>query len=258
MRSNLGPLLLLPPLLLALASCGSDTAAFPPGEAIDLVYISDSGGWGVAERYADLAAEALDREVRVHDHATGGLSAARALQMIQGSLADEVATAEIVVVYGNPEGSGVDFRQPDIGTCVTTSRTERQAPVIATEQEWQPYRGLMDDIYREIWKLRENRPTILRAVDLYAPVISDWRAAGIEAECIANWETWSRVLEAAAEANGAVFVSPFDILNGPNHDEDPREKGWILDDGQHTTAEGAAAIADALAAAGFQVSDPPG
>ncbi|MCJ7781303.1 MAG: SGNH/GDSL hydrolase family protein [Acidimicrobiia bacterium] len=47
-----------------------------------------------------------------------------------------------------------------------------------------------------------------------------------------------RYAELAAEANGAVFVSFFDVFNGPEHDEDPREKGWIQDDGMHANDKG--------------------
>lgn len=245
-------------LMFGVASCGSDAEPFPAGEPVDLVYFSDSGGWGVAERYGRLASEALDREVRVHDHAIGGLSAVRVLDMVRNSLAEEVAEAEIVVVYGNPEGSEVDFAQPDIGTCVSTSTAERQPPVVATEADWQPYRDVLDAIYAEIWSHREGQPTIIRAVDLYSPVIGDWRTAGIEAECTASWGVWSSVIEEAADANGATFVSMYDLFNGDNHDEDPREKDLIGGDGQHTTDDGAALIADALAAPGFEPSEPSG
>ena len=66
-----------------------------------------------------------------------------------------------------------------------------------------------------------------------------------------------QVIREAAEANGAVFVSLFDVFNGPEHDEDPREKGWISDDGVHAGDEGLSVVADALAAVGFDVSEPP-
>ena len=50
---------------------------------------------------------------------------------------------------------------------------------------------------------------------------------------------------------GRPLVSVHDLFNGPEHDEDPREKGYIGSDGIHTSAEGRAAIADALAAVGY-------
>lgn len=42
------------------------------------------------------------------------------------------------------------------------------------------------------------------------------------------------------------------------HTTRTREKGYIGPDGEHTTPEGAAAIADAIAAEGFSPSNPPG
>lgn len=252
-------------LVVVLAACGSDSpevvgpeALAPQDEAIDLVYFSDSGGWGVAERYGELASEAVGREVRVHDHATGGLAAVKVLEYVRGPLAEEVAEAEIVVVYGNPEGSGAELPEPDLTTCVSTSSAEREPPLVPTAADWQAYRDVLDDIYAEIWSLRDGRPTVLRAVDLYNPVLSPWREAGIEPECTANWELWSSVEEEAALANGATFVSPYDVFNGAAHDEDPREKGWIGPDGEHTTDDGATAIAEALAAVGFDPSTPAG
>ena len=238
------------------APASSTTEAAP--EVWDLVYFSDSGGWGVAYPYAELASEALGREVRVHDHAIGGLAAVSLREMVKGSLAEEVAEAEIIVVYGNPADSGVELPQPDIGTCVSTSTTEREPPVLTTMEDWQPYREVLDEIYTEIWSLREGQPTVLRAVDLYVPVLAPWRQAGIEAECTANWEVWSGVIREAAKAHGATMVSTFDLFNGATHDDDAREKGWIGPDGEHTTAEGAQAIAEALHAAGYELSTGPG
>jgi hypothetical protein len=231
------------------------------GEPWDLLYISDSGGWGVADVLAERASQELGVEVRVYDHASGGLSAVTALGRVRGEeypdISDWVRQSEIIIVYGNPEDSGVDTDM-GIGTCVSTSVMERDAPPPGTAADYQPYSDILADLYAEIWKLREGAPTVLRAIDLYNPVISAWREAGIESECTAHWELWSSVIRDAAEAHGAVMVSTYDLFNGTAHDEDPREKGYIGPDGEHTTAEGAAAIADAIAAEGFSPSNPPG
>ena len=62
---------------------------------------------------------------------------------------------------------------------------------------------------------------------------------------------------ASAESNGAVYVSVLDVFNGPEHDQDPVEKGLIADDGMHLSDEGHAVLVNALAAVGFGVSEPP-
>jgi len=248
---------------------GSDAGPFPAGEPVDLVYLSDSGGTGVAERYVELAAEALDREVRLHDLRVGGRSITGILSSIQHvvSLAEQVAEAEMIVLYAHPGGLEYNLPQPNVVTCINasdalqepTSTLDWEPPVVATVEDWQPYRDVLDEIYAEIWKLRDGRPLILRAHDIYNGFISSWRELGIEPECTANWEVEMEVIREAAEANGAVFVSFFDVFNGPDHDQDPTEKGWVDDDDLwHANDKGGSVAAEALAAVGFEVSEPPG
>jgi hypothetical protein len=230
-------------------------------EPWDLVYIADSGGWGVADIYAEMASQTLGREIRVHDYAIGALSAVDVLDMLRGEntfwvqAASDVAEAEIIVVYGNWVDSGMEVPPPD--TCVSTSTTEREPPVSTTGADWQPYRAVLDDVYDQIWALREGQPTVLKAVDLYTPVLAPWRQAGIERECTASWEVWSQTIREAAADNGATMVSVYDLFNGTSHDEDPRKKGWIGPDGEHTTSEGAQVIADALHATGYEPAEGP-
>jgi len=52
-------------------------------------------------------------------------------------------------------------------------------------------------------------------------------------------------------------VSTYDVFNGIDHDEDPRTKGWIGPDGIHLSDEGEQAVADALAASGFDSDQAP-
>lgn len=253
---------------------GSDDEPFPAGEPVDLLYISDSGGAEVAERYVELAAEALDREVRFHDHRAGGMSMRNVPFFVQTSLADVVAEAEIIVLYAHPGGLEYNLPQPNILTCFEAvdaledpddytgpwilGMEWEDPPVVATVEDWQPYRDVLDEVYDEIWKVREGRPVVLRAHDIYNGFVAPWRVVGIEAECTANWEVEMQVIREAAETNGAVFVSFFDVFNGPGHDEDPREKGWMADDGMHANDKGGSVAAEALAAAGFELSEPPG
>lgn len=260
-------------LVAACGSSSSDAGQFPAGEPVDLLYISDSGGWEVAERYVELAAEALDREVRFHDHRIGGMSMSTVPSMVRDSLADEVAEAEIIVLYAQPRGLEYKLPQPNILTCFTAADAVEDPdysgewtpgmewedpPVVPTVEDWQPYRDVLDEVYDEIWKAREGRPVVLRAHDIYNGFIAPWREVGVEAECTANWEVEMEVIQEAAEANGAVFVSFFDVFNGPKHDEDPRAKGWMADDGMHANDKGGSIAAEALAAVGFELSEPPG
>jgi lysophospholipase L1-like esterase len=74
---------------------------------------------------------------------------------------------------------------------------------------------------------------------------------------MANEDVRDQVERDAAEAAGAVFVSWLDLFNGPGHDVDPVEQGWLAD-GVHPNDAGRALLVDALAATGWEASEPPG
>ena len=209
----------------------------------------------MAERYGSLAEEALGLTVNVHDRARGSSPSHPGPELIQDESdtgwAPLIREAEIIVVFGNPRQSGATA---DLEICITGSTYRRDPPVRYSAMDWQPYRDLLDEIYAEIWRQRDGEPVVLRAVDFYNPVISAWREAGIETECLAALESFNRTIAEAAEAAGATLVSVADVFNGPTHTEDPREKGYIGGDGIHTTDEGAAAIAQALTDVGFDFS----
>lgn len=237
------------------AGCGES-----PKEAWDLVFFSDSGGWGVAERYAELASEELGREVRVHDYAVPSQSVAEVLALVTGDAAETVAASEIVVVYGNPFGAGADrVTSAEVGgACMNGMNEFDDPPAPVTTADWQPYADMLGQVYDEVWQLRDGKPTVLRAIDLYAPVLAEWRAAGIEEECTALWEMQSGVMRSTAVANGATMVSPYDLLNGADHDQDAVAAGYVNARGIHTTDAGRDVVAAALDATGYEPSTPPG
>jgi hypothetical protein len=256
-------------------SSSSEVSPFPAGEPLDLLVLTDSSGWGVADRYAPLAAEALDREVRALDLAgLGDHSIKNLLEMIQTSRADEVAESEIIVVYGYPGGLEYELPLPNILACLeavdavdypeeyegdwSPGEEWEEIPVVPTVEDWSPFRAVLDQVYDEIWRLRAGQPTILRTYEVYNGFgVAAWTELGIHEECIANYEVLGQVVREAAEANGAGFVSLLDAFNGPNQDEDPRAKGLIGDDGFHANENGQDLAVETLAAIGFEVSEPP-
>ena len=52
------------------------------------------------------------------------------------------------------------------------------------------------------------------------------------------------------------MVSAYDALNGPNHDVDIAQAGYLRDE-MHLNAAGGAVVAEALAAEGFEPSQAP-
>jgi hypothetical protein len=128
---------------------------------------------------------------------------------------------------------------------------------VPTPEDWQPYRDFLSSVWEAIWEVRDGRPVVPRGYDVYNPWFGQWIELGVEPECTAIWEGQARAAREAAEANGAVFVSFYDLFNGPEHDQDARAKGWIGEDGFHANEAGGTAAAEALAAVGFELSESP-
>jgi hypothetical protein len=244
-----------------------EVTPFSEGEPVDLVYIADSSS--VGERYAELATEILDREVRLN----GGID--EDPQLIRTTHADEVADAEIIVFFFNSGQFELDMPAPNFSAgCLdsvaalelpdwdgppwTPGTKWEPVPVVPTDDDWQPYRDWLSEIWEAIWDARDGQPVVLRGHDVYNPWYGQWVELGVEPECTAIWEGQTRAARDAAEANGATFVSFYDVFNGPGHDEDARLKGWIDDDGMHANDAGQMVAAEALAAVGFEPNERPG
>ena len=243
-------------VLLTAVGCGGDggdaEVQLDPSEPWDLVFISDSRGFGVAPLWTDLIEEAEGVEVRVHAHATGNLS----LLQVREWLADDsagsddelrgtVANAEIIFVFGNPVGSG-----PNDG-CTPWTQRYSEPQKRTTPADWAPYGDVLRDILDVVFELRAGQPTVIRVADEWAAPIADWREAGIEADCTAGWEAHAGVIRQVADEYGVGTASWYDAFNGPDHDEDPREKGYIASDGWHQSSAGEEVQAEVLHSLGY-------
>jgi hypothetical protein len=218
-------------------------------EPWDLLYISDSSGWRVGEAYARLASEELGVEVRLIDWRVGGLSMVQAIDKIAAD-PQTVADAEIIVLWANPVGSGV---RDDHCFAVTANSP---APEPLTADEWAPFGALFEQAFADIWAARDGDPVVLRATDLYVPVLDTWEEFGATDACTASFVAMSDAVRSAAEASGATMVSAYDALNGPNHDVDIAQAGYLRDD-FHLNEAGGTVVGEALAAEGFVPSPAP-
>jgi hypothetical protein len=226
-----------------------DTPVFAlKSEPWDLVWLSESMGQGVAWAWADLIEDAEGVEVRVHDHLIGNAPIERFLAMIndEENIRQEVAEAEIIVVYGNPSNTD----PPDTEVCAYAP-LDPNPPEFYTSADFVPYGDVFRDIFEVIFELRAGERTVIRVFDMFAGGLVDWREAGTEAECTAAWEAFSGAIREAANEYGVLIASFYDAFNGPDHDEDPREKGYIADDGFHTSLEGQLAQAEILHGLGY-------
>ncbi len=227
----------------------------PADEPVDLVVMALSGGWGVSERYAPLLTAALGRDVRTH-----GKIDALPTEVLGGPWpywADTVAGAEVILFYFPPAG----YEPPGFLPCLEALDAEDggtwDPPEATTVEDWRAWRDALDREYEAMWALREGQPTIIRGYGGWNPWIPVWRRLGIEAECSAGEVALDQVMRDSAEAAGAVYVSMLDVFTGSEQDQDPPEQGWIDTDGMHLSDAGKDVLVEALAAAGFEVNEPP-
>ena len=233
-------------LVLAFAACaGSDEADDATVDEItestwDVVILSDSYLTNVAETYAEHVAEANDVEVVLHNESTGLLSVmslSEELAADEGRWPDLVREAEVVVFWGNPEGLIPEGQE---GNCGNGGRTIEESHC---DGDWDPYREGLEQIAVDIKRLRDGQPTIIRTMQGYSPGVGQWEEAGVYDDCMAC-ETYAHEAEqAAADAQGVPIAQVWDEFNGPDHTEDPVEKGYIASDGFHPSLEGAYVIA---------------
>ncbi len=233
-------------------------------EVWDLIYISDSTGFGVAAKYADNIEKDTGKTVQVKNYALGGVSALRVLNALQaepGDLANypfqsirkDFSEAEVIVFFANPRGDpsrgGVE------GGMEHCIRADQPSDDCAPEL-YEPYVVNLKAIYEEILDLRNGKPTIIRAVDFYNPLISLHREKNMEAECTRCFETFNAAVREAAEAFNIPLVSVYDAFNGTDHNEDPGKKGYIGSDGMHASDKGQQVIADLLSKVGYKPIGP--
>lgn len=223
-------------------------------EQWDLVLISDSSGWGIAEAFAAEIEQDLGIDVVVHDFATSELSAAEALQALLGenprpgdgkldNWPEIIEGAEVIVFYANPINTATGEWD-----CMVFDTP----PVDCSPETFNGYVETLDQIYKEIFRLRNDAPTIIRAFDAYMPWIEMWNRWGLEAECGVCWQNYNAAIHYAAEMNNVPVANVYDAFNGNEHNDDPVEKGLIRSDGTHTNEAGVEIIVQLLRELGYE------
>ena len=223
-------------------------------EQWDLVLISDSSGWNVAEAFAAQIEQNLNVDVVVHDFATSELSAAEALQALHGenprpgdgkldNWPEIIKNAEVIVFYANPTNTATG-----VWDCMVFDTP----PVDCSPETFDGYVDTLDQIYKEIFRLRNGAPTIIRAFDAYMPWIEMWNRWGLETECGVCWQNYNDAIHRAAEMNNVPIANVYDAFNGSEHNDDPVEKGLIRSDGTHTSEAGVKIIVQLLQDLGYE------
>jgi len=235
----------------------------------DVVMLGDSSLWDVGEPYSKLVEQDRGVKVILHEEWQGGLGAGAILKALRGDFEHSakrerwpqlIQDAEVLVLFGNPLFSDLEpALLTSLHNCIMSLSPAPEASGqpsgldagVCSAVGYEPYSRDVDAIFGEIARLRAGRPLILRAVDIYNPVISTWREKPLEAVCVACWDGMRAAIREAAEARGVPFVGVYDAFNGPNHSEDPRAKGYMKPDGEHPSEAGAQFYAELLRRSGY-------
>jgi hypothetical protein len=231
-----------------------------PGAEWQLVIIGDSSLWGLGEALAEQIEKDQGVKVIVYDVSLGGLSAGRVLKVLEGGkdpnlklkeLRKYLAEAEMVVMWTNPNDSSDPNFPFEVDGCFSY-----RAPGEYSTKGLEKFTVDLQSIWVKILELRQGQPVILRAMDLYNPLVAPWQQAGVFEECTECWEIMSASARQAAEASGIPFLSRLDAFNGSEHNEDPSAKGLIAEDGEHPSLLASQLTAQLLAEMGYEPTIP--
>lgn len=248
-------------ILAILVGCAPRELPRGKGAVWHLVIIGDSSLWGVGEPLASKIEEDVGVEVVLDDFWQPTLSAGEVLAALQTDesqnlrlkqLPDSLKDAEVVVLFVNPLES-IDPAHPlDMWACFMPP-----GPTTCDPASFEKYQSDLETIWAEIFKLRKGQPTILWATDIYNPLVGYWDRQGAFDACDQCWTNMSIAARLAADAYKIPFLERYAAFNGPGHNQDPVEKGYIRSDGEHLSELGAEYVAEMLSQLGYEPVSPP-
>jgi hypothetical protein len=243
--------------VIVLAGCSTPkTLPAGPNAVWDLVVIGDSSMWELGMAFASQIEEDNSVKVVLDDFALPSLSAGEVLEVLETGksvrarledLPAALRKAEVVVMFVNPVNS-IDPAMPlNMDGCFFY-----QQPEACDMENFAKYITDLESIWGKVLELRDGQATILRATDLYNPLVSRWQEFGFFEPCDICWQNLSAANRQAADSLGIPFLSRYDAYNGVDHSEDPRQKGYIREDGEHPTQLGAEFTAGLLSSMGYE------
>jgi hypothetical protein len=241
-----------------ISSCGS--TSLNNLDTWDVLWISDSSGWGVAEIYGEMVAEDTGKEVIVHDYWFGTLAAEEVLNALNGdpgqnfqfrTLREVVSEAEIIVFFGNPidldKGSTLGDWDCTSGDCYVNQ---------CEKVNFEKYTNNLKEIYTIIFDLRGNNETVVVAYDSYSAGVNEWHESGVFEECKRCWTLFNEAIYTASESYNVPVAQVVEAWNG-GYDFliDPDQLDYTID-GIHPNEKGARVIAEAVRALGYEPTGP--
>lgn len=237
------------------------TAARPtePTPTWDYVALGDStpAGYGVARSYVDFYAVHIEADlgvkVTVHNWAMSGQTTGHLLDALRNNqdLRTAISEAEVVTLWTGWNDFGAPLSLYEGGLCGGPDNLDCIREAVTS------FKANFDGIIAEILSLGSTTDTIIRIADVGNPFVARWKHQGtfedLKRPCFEDWRDY--IVQAASEHNIPV-VHSYLVLNGPDGDEDPADKGLEQADGVHLNDAGHALIADLHREAGYEPLGP--
>lgn len=240
------------------SGCQSTTQELTmPTDQWTLVVIGDSSVWGLGTAFAAQIEKDVGVEVVLKDFAKGNLSADDVLKELSGEgmrfdireLPMALEDADVVVMWVNPSDSFDPEKPIDIRGCLLNSP---YLPITCSPETLELFIADVESIWAKIIEISDGRPIILRAMDIYMPLVAPHKKSGLTEVCSECFVNTSNAARSAAETYAIPFLSRYDAFNGPDHLEDPREKGYIVADGEHPSDLACEFTAELLSQMGYE------
>ena len=196
--------------------------------------LGDSSAYGFPKFYAQYIEADLGVKVKVLNWTVGLAPSAQVLKNLRELKYErlDVSQAQVVTFYGNP-----------------LHLIDRSSQALAT------YKAELGAIADEILALRRGQPTIIRTYTRFQVDYRKWEEQGKGDEN----RRWVAALDAVifevGKERGIPVADVGLAMNGPNHDQDPNEMGYLYD-GMHENDQGAQIVADVFRKLGYEAIVP--
>jgi hypothetical protein len=217
------------------------------GEEWHYIALGDSTSISFPSDYARHIEADLGVKIQVRNRWIGGLDSNYLLRKMREdmNLRAEISEAELLTFYANPT--------THIGWRIVTGNSNDKYD--CSDQALADYKTDFNAIVAEIFALRKGKPTMIRTYFSYSPINKQWKEWGQYDEYKRCFEALDRAVEDVARAHKIGFARVYDALNGPNHDQDPNDLGY-LSDGEHTNDLGSKVMAEAFWKLGYEFIIP--
>jgi hypothetical protein len=249
-------------VILLLAGCGGAQAeptptpvaptATPEALSWDYVELGGSVLCTFGSRYAEHIEADLGVEVTMHTWCRGSHTSTQLLSLLRDNqqLRSDLHEAEVVTFPVSVRYLKDPIRAYGDGTCGGPDNQDclREALTL--------YKKDVDAIIAEMLSLRSTSDTIICSMTYYNWLVNDWKERGYFDDLNPYWVACNEYFAQAASENN-IPVARVDLaFNGPDLDEDPSDKGYLLDDGQHPNQEGIALMAELVRELGYDPLAP--